>query len=66
VNGTTVASRTNATGTYSAPTGIWYLGSTSNAASGTAPLAEYVQYVSGLTDPQVDSITNEQKIYFGL
>ncbi len=66
INGTTVSSRINASGTYGSPTTPWYLGSGSNAASSSSPLAEYMQYITGLTDAQVDSITNEQKNYFGL
>jgi hypothetical protein len=66
INGTTVASRSNASGTYGAPTTSWYLGTKSNNADSSAPLAEYVQYLAGLSDNQVNSITNEQKSYFGL
>lgn len=66
INGTTVASRADASGTYGSPTTPWYLGTTGAYANGSAPLAEYMQYTSGLSDAQVDTITNEQKIYFGL
>lgn len=66
INGTTVANSTTASGTYGSPTTPWYLGSTGAYASGTAPLAEYMQYLAGLTDSQVNGITNEEKNYFGL
>lgn len=66
INGLTVASRTDASGTYGSPATPWYIGTTGAYGSGTAPLAEYVQYLQGLTPAQVDAITNEQKNYFGL
>ncbi len=70
INGVDVASRTNASGTLSSGTAIWYLGATNNSGAvaeiASSPLAEYVQYQAGLTDSQVTAIANEQKNYFGL
>lgn len=70
VNGVNLVTRNNASGTLTTPTRIWYLGATNNigavAEIASSPLAEYVQYLSGLTDTQVDVIAQEQKNYFGL
>ncbi len=70
INGTNLASRSNASGSLTAGTAIWYLGATNNLGSAaeiaSSPLAEYVQYTAGLTDAQVTAISNEQKSYFGL
>lgn len=70
VNGVDAVTRTDATGTLTTPTRIWYLGATNDIGTAnelvSSPLAEYVQYLSGLTDSQVTVIANEQKNYFGL
>lgn len=70
INGVNMVTRNNASGTLTTPTRVWYLGATNNigavAEIVSSPLAEYVQYLAGLTDAQVDVIAQEQKNYFGL
>lgn len=70
INGVNAATKNTASGTLSPSTGIWYLGATNIGGTTSeivsSPLAEYVQYLAGLTDAQVDVIANEQKNYFGL
>lgn len=70
VNGVNAVTRTDATGTLTTPTRIFYLGATNDIGTVneivSSPLSEYVQYLAGLTDTQVDVIANEQKNYFGL
>jgi hypothetical protein len=70
VNGATMVSRNDASGTLTTPTRVWYLGATNDIGTAneivSSPLSEYVQYLSGLTDAQVDVISYEQKNYFGL
>jgi hypothetical protein len=70
VNGTNAVTRNDASGTLTTPTRIFYLGATNDIGTVneivSSPLSEYVQYLSGLTDAQVDVLANEQKNYFGL
>ena len=70
VNGVNMVTRNDASGTLTTPTRVWYLGATNDIGTVgeivSSPLAEYVQYLSGLTDAQVLTISYEQKNYFGL